>query len=146
MVVSLSTTLSTPLLPPTTPAPPNTTSLEIPGGPNPPAVVFVQFEAVDQFVFAGEEPTFQTIVPGGAVIIATASDTAVVLDTLLPAAVMVSAKSPGGVLLAVVTFNVVEPAPLTLGGLKLPFAPVGNPLTPNVTTSLKPLVAMTLTV
>jgi len=41
---------------------------------------------------------------------------------------------------------VVEPVPVTVVGLKLAPAPVGNPLTPNPVLPLNPFCAVTFTV
>src|SRR5258706_14646998 len=48
--------------------------------------------------------------------------------------------------LEVVTFSVEEPAPETVGGLKLALALGGTPLIPKVTVPANPLVAITLAV
>ncbi len=47
---------------------------------------------------------------------------------------------------AVVTVRVEEPDPGTDGGVKLPPAPAGNPLTPNVTVPVNPPDGVTATV
>ena len=48
--------------------------------------------------------------------------------------------------MVVLIFNVLEPGPVMVGGLKLPVAPAGKPTTPNVVRPAKPLVAVTVTV
>jgi hypothetical protein len=60
--------------------------------------------------------------------------------------VIVSVELPTGVLPLVVTVIVVEPVPVTVVGLKLAPAPVGNPLTPNPVLPLNPFCAVTFTV
>src|ERR1043166_8243683 len=85
MVRSLSTTLLTVLLLATVPEFPNTTSLEAPGGPLPPAVRFVQFASVDQLL----EPV-QSIVPGSATTLPTTSATVLVAARLPLVAVNVN--------------------------------------------------------
>jgi len=56
---------------------------------------------------------------------------------------MVSGKVPAGVLALVVTVSVEDP--VAGFGLKLPVAPVGNPLTLNATVPLKPLTGLMVT-
>jgi hypothetical protein len=71
----------------------------------------------------------------------------VVVCTRLPLVpVMVSVFVPSGVDVEVVTVKVEEPEPLTELGLKLPLAPVGNPLTLHVTVPPKPLMAAAVAV
>src|ERR1700730_5083470 len=65
-------------------------------------------------------------------------------DPLVP--VMVSVELPTGVLPLVVTVMVVEPVPVTVVGLKLAPAPVGNPLTLNPVLPLNPFCPVTFTV
>jgi hypothetical protein len=67
-----------------------------------------------------------------------------VRDPLVP--VIVSAYVPAVVLVAVVTFNVELPEPLTEGGLNEPLAPLGNPLTLKLTVPLKPSTGLTVAV
>src|ERR1700722_11969785 len=63
----------------------NITMLFVPGGPKPPAVAFVQFWAVDQFVPAPLAPV-QTSVPGNAAVL--------LLTTRLTVKLFVSAAPP----------------------------------------------------
>lgn len=72
----------------------------------------------------------------------TTSVTVAVWVRLPLAPVMVSVYVPAGVVEEVVTFRVEDPAPLIEAGLKLPEAPVGNPLTLNATLPLKPFCAV----
>lgn len=58
---------------------------------------------------------------------------------------MVTVNVPVGVLPEVVTLMVDEPDPVTLAGLKVAFAFEGKPLALKLTTPLKPLSALTLT-
>src|SRR5437588_12628747 len=44
------------------------------------------------------------------------------------------------------TFNVAEPAPVIVGGLKLALEAAGRPLIPKFTVPVKPLVALTVSV
>jgi hypothetical protein len=60
--------------------------------------------------------------------------------------VTVTVYAPAGVVLLVVTVRVEEPDPLTDVGLKLPDAPVGNPLTEKLTEPLKPPEAVAVAV
>ena len=53
---------------------------------------------------------------------------------------------PAGVVELVVTLRVEEPEPVTEVGLKVPVAPVGNPVTLRVTTPVKPFRAPTVAV
>jgi hypothetical protein len=55
--------------------------------------------------------------------------------------VSVKVEVPDGVLPVVVTVSVALPAPVTVAGEKLAVAPVGNPLTLNVTTPANPFSA-----
>ena len=56
--------------------------------------------------------------------------------------VIVRVYEPIGVVVAfVVTLRVDEPAPVMDVGLKVPAAPVGNPVTPSVTTPVNPFSA-----
>jgi len=57
--------------------------------------------------------------------------------------VMVSGNVPAGVLAVALTVRVEDP--VAGFGLKLPVAPVGNPLTLNVTAPVKPLIGVMLT-
>jgi len=50
------------------------------------------------------------------------------------------------VVAAVVTVRVEDPEPATEGGVKLPVAPAGNPLTLKVTVPVKPPEAVTVAV
>jgi len=59
---------------------------------------------------------------------------------------MVRPYTSGGVPGLVVTDSVELPAPLTAAGLKLPSAPVGSPLTLNVTVPANPPDGVTVTV
>lgn len=59
---------------------------------------------------------------------------------------MVNGNVPLAVLVAVVTVIVLEPEVVTDDGLKLELAPVGNPLTLNVTVPVNPLLGETVTV
>jgi hypothetical protein len=52
--------------------------------------------------------------------------------------VIVSVEVPAGVLPVVVTVNVELPVPVTVPGVKLAVAPVGNPLALNVTIPANP--------
>jgi hypothetical protein len=70
---------------------------------------------------------------------------AVVLWTRLPLVpVIANVYVPVGVVVAVVTVSVDVPEPLTEVGLNVPVAPVGKPVTLNVTVPLKPPVAATV--
>jgi hypothetical protein len=60
--------------------------------------------------------------------------------------VIVSVGLPAGVLLLVCTVSVALPVPVTVLGLNVPVAPLGNPLTPKLTTPLNPFSAPTFTV
>jgi hypothetical protein len=60
--------------------------------------------------------------------------------------VIVSVTLPAGVLDVVVTVSVVFPGALTVLGLNVPTAPVGNPLTVKLTVPLNPFTAPALTV
>ena len=51
-----------------------------------------------------------------------------------------------GVVELVVTLSVEEPEPVTEVGLKVPVAPVGNPVTLSVTTPVKPFRVPTVAV
>ena len=59
---------------------------------------------------------------------------------------MVSGKLPLGAFLFVETVRVELPEPVTLAGLKLPLVRFGNPETLKLTTPLKPLEGVTVTV
>jgi hypothetical protein len=59
--------------------------------------------------------------------------------------VMVSVYVPAGVLLAVVTASVELPEPVTEVGVKLPLAPLGNPLALRLTVPVNPFSAPTVT-
>jgi hypothetical protein len=59
--------------------------------------------------------------------------------------VMVSVYVPAGVLLAVVTARDEVPEPVTEVGVKLPLAPLGNPLALSVTLPVNPFNAPTVT-
>ena len=61
-------------------------------------------------------------------------------------AVTVSGYVPVAVVPVVVTVSVEEPVPATEVGAKEPVAPVGNPLTLNVTLSVKPLLGVIVAV
>ena len=61
-------------------------------------------------------------------------------------AVTVSGYVPVAVVPVVVTVSVEEPVPATDVGAKEPVAPVGNPLTLNVTLSVKPLLGVIVAV
>ena len=60
--------------------------------------------------------------------------------------VIVSVGLPAGVLLLVCTVSVALPDPVTVLGLNVPVAPLGNPLTPKLTAPLNPFSAPTFTV
>ena len=60
--------------------------------------------------------------------------------------VIVNVDVPADVLPVVVTVSVELPVPVTDGGEKLAVAPVGKPLTLNVTTPVNPFTAATLVV
>src|ERR1043166_7889902 len=76
----------------------------------------------------------------------TVNVTFVLCDVLPLVPVIVSVAAPTGVDAAVWTVSVEEPTEFTDVGLKLPVAPEGNPLTPNVTVPLKALMFPTFTV
>lgn len=67
--------------------------------------------------------------------------TAVPLDAL-----MVSVELAAGVLPEVVIVMVVVPAPVMVAGLNVTVVPAGNPATVGVIVSLKPFMAVTVTV
>ena len=72
---------------------------------------------------------------------------AVALCVRLPLVpVIVIVYVPVGVLEAVVTLSAEDPEPVTEVGLNVPVAPVGSPVTLNVTAPLKPLNAPTVAV
>jgi hypothetical protein len=58
---------------------------------------------------------------------------------------MVSVYVPAGVLLAVEIASDEVPEPVTDVGVKLPVAPVGNPLTLKLTIPVNPLIAPIVT-
>ena len=60
--------------------------------------------------------------------------------------VIVSGKVPVGEFAGVETVSVDVPDPVTVGGLNVPVAPAGNPLTENVTVPLNALVPATVVV
>jgi hypothetical protein len=60
--------------------------------------------------------------------------------------VTVTVNGPLAAPLVVATVNVVEPDPTTVGGLKDPVTPEGNPDVPRMTLPLNPLLPVTVTV
>ena len=76
----------------------------------------------------------------------TTSVTEAVCDRVPLVPVMVKGNVPAGVALLVETVIVEEPDAVTDVGLKLALAPLGNPLTLNVTVPVKPLDGVTVTV
>src|SRR5581483_3966399 len=74
------------------------------------------------------------------------SATVLVLERPLLDATTVSGYVPGVTEFDVNTFSVDEPAPVIVGGVKVALAFAGTPLTPKLTTPLKPLVAVTVAV
>src|SRR5215471_546037 len=71
--------------------------------------------------------------------------TVAVCDKLPLAPLIVRVEVAAGVVLAVVTFKVEDPEPLTEAGMKLAAAPAGNPLMVRFTALLNPLSALTFT-
>ena len=59
---------------------------------------------------------------------------------------MVRVELPTGVFALVVTVMVDDPVPVTVVGLKLAVAPVGNPLTPKPVLPVNPFCAVTVAV
>ncbi len=76
----------------------------------------------------------------------TTRDTAAECTRLPLVPVMIRGYVPAGVAELVETNRVELPEPATEVGLKLPVAPLGNPLTLNVTVPVKPFNAVTLVV
>jgi hypothetical protein len=66
------------------------------------------------------------------------------MEPLVP--LIVSRKVPVGVVVLVLTVMVVEPEVVTEGGLKMPVAPAGKPITPKVTVPVKPPEGVTVAV
>jgi hypothetical protein len=99
-----------------------------------------QFPLALQFPLTALPPV-QFANPGAITTGFTTSVTVSVLDKLPLVAVSVSGYVPGAALFDTTTFNVVEPAPVIVGGAKLALAFAGTPVTSNVTRSLKPFVA-----
>jgi len=60
--------------------------------------------------------------------------------------VMVNGKVPVGEFAGVVMLSVDVPEPVTVGGLNVPVAPEGNPVTENVTVPLNALIPATVVV